>query len=204
MKSQQTMRLLQFISQQFKTGNLHCTILPTYMMCNGTNSIKKSRKKLLSKRKLKITDRVAVSFTYDDLVTLDEDRAAAIQWTASSDFYGSRQPSRGRVLTEHSSDWKKTAESRKNKSRNLACWNCDSLNHRARQCPKPLRSDVRERLEERHQFKGGDDYVRSPASFEKRNFHSGARAEEFEPGKRTKGRKDNDDHYSPNAASRPV
>ena len=48
------------------------------------------------------SDRVAATFTYDDLVALDEDRVAAIQWTGGADFHGSRQPSRGRVLTEHS------------------------------------------------------------------------------------------------------
>ena len=122
------------------------------------------------------SDCVAVSFTYDDVVALDEDRHAAIQWRAGADCYGSRQSSRARVLTEHSPDWKKTTKGRKNKLKNLACWNCESHNHRARQCPKPLRSDVRERSEERHQFKSGDNYVRLPASFEKRNFTSGARA----------------------------
>ena len=107
------------------------------------------------------------------------------------------------MLTEHYSDWKKTAEARKNMSKNLACWNCESLNHRARKCPKPLHFDMRKRLEERHQFKGGYDYGRSFAPFEKRNFHSGARAEELEIGKRTKER-DSDDHYSFYAATRPA
>ena len=128
------------------------------------------------------SDHVAASFTYDDLIALDEDRDAAIQWTTGADFHGSRQPSKGRVSSDQSSHLKRTTESRRNRSRNLTCWNCDSLTHRAMQCPKPLRSDVRERLEGMHQFKGRDNYVRSPASFEKRNVHSEARAEEFDPG----------------------
>ena len=50
------------------------------------------------------SDRVAASFTYDDLIALDEDRNASIQWTAGTDFHGSRQPLKGRRLTDQSSD----------------------------------------------------------------------------------------------------
>ena len=51
---------------------------------------------LLLKKVENHSDRLAASFTYNDLVVQDEERAAAIKWTAIADF----QLSRGRVLTE--------------------------------------------------------------------------------------------------------
>ena len=93
---------------------------------------------------------VAASFTYDDLATQDEDRNTEIQWTVETDFRGYRQQLRGQVLTEHTADWKKSAEARMNKSKNLNCWNYESPNHRAYQCLKPLRPEVRDRLEAKH------------------------------------------------------
>ena len=105
MKCQQTIQLSPFFKsaiQDRKPALYHLADLHDMLLKQLYQQIAKN---VTVKKKVKNqSDRVSASFTYDDLVALDEDRAAAIQWTAGADYYGSRQSSRGRVLTERFAD----------------------------------------------------------------------------------------------------
>ena len=136
-------------------------------------------------------------------------RTLTIQWTAGEDFRGHWQQSRGRFSGELIPDWKKTAEAKKNKSRNCDCWNCNIPNHRADQCPKPLLPEMRAGLE------GSTiSLAEMTCDHHRRQTtnQSEARAKELESSKRTRGRADDEDRYlssrvkeqyTPNFAARP-
>ena len=67
----------------------------------------------IKKKKSEIPrNNAAVSFISHDYSRYD-DQYASIQWTAKDDPRGRRQKPGARVLTEHTSDWKKTAEGKK-------------------------------------------------------------------------------------------
>ena len=79
---------------------------------------------------------------------IDEDSYQAfINWTAGQEI--NKNKSRGRVENEHVPAWKKKAFVRQGKggARRFACWNCDSTDHGARQCPEKLSKEANDKLE---------------------------------------------------------
>ena len=61
----------------------------------------------------------------------------------AADFCDHRKLLKEQVFNEDISDRKKTADAKKNKSRNFNFWNWYSPNHRANQCSRPLLHGVR-------------------------------------------------------------
>ena len=106
------------------------------------------------------------SFISDDYSRYD-DQNESKQWKAGADPRGRRQKSGARLLTEHNPDWTKTAEGRKNRSRNNNYWNCDNPNYYADKCPRPPRPKLRDRMDTRRQF---NRYDKSSSSHEKKNL----------------------------------
>ena len=98
---------------------------------------------IVKKKSETSSSNAAASFISDDYFRYD-DQNASIQWTAGADPRGRRQKLGAQVLTEHTPDWKKTAEGRKKRSRNNNCWNFDNPNYYADKCPRPLRTELRD------------------------------------------------------------
>ena len=108
---------------------------------------KKVAKSATSKKKVhNSSESVAASFVNVNQ-SLHNDRNGSIQWTSGVEFQG-KQRSQGQVLTEHVSDWKKTAEVKKNNTKRFGCWNWDGEDHGTVKCPYTLSLQARRMIEE--------------------------------------------------------